>query len=115
MKKLLEYLYTILLSIFITIFSPILIWREVYRFGKVAKLLDYSGLVIIVGDVRVETRNDNVLWQGKSYNVPKEILSMDVHSFWAEEDVVVIKVYHNNKKIEKLKKELSIKGGEDDE
>jgi len=113
MKKILEYLYTILLSIIITIFSPILIWRILYRFGKVAILLDYG--IIGIFDVRVETRNDNVLWQGKSYNVPKEILSMNVHSFWAEEDVVVIKVYRNDKKIEKLNKELSIKGGEDDE
>ena len=106
MKKLFEYLYTILLSIFITIFSPILIWRVLYRFGKVAMLLDYGRF----GDVRVETKKDNVLWQGKPYNVPKEILSMDVYSFWAEEDVVVIKVYRNDKKIEKLKKELASKG-----
>lgn len=110
MKKLLDYLVTILLSIFITIFSPILIWRVLYRFGKVESLLDYGGLGIIVGDVRVETKKDNVLWQGKSYNVPKEILSMNVHSFWSEEDVLVIKVYRNDKKIEKLKKELASKG-----
>lgn len=115
MKKILDYLNTMLLSIFITIFGPILIWRVVYREGTVAKLLDYGRLGIFIGDVRVETKKDNVLWQGKSYNVPKEILSMDVYSFWAEEDVVVIKVYRNDKKIEKLNKELSIKGGEDDE
>lgn len=114
MKKILEFLFNILLSILITLFSPILIWSVLYRFGKVGMLVDYGRLGIFVRDVRVETKKDNVLWQGKSYKAPKAILSMNVYSFWAEEDVVVIKVYHNDKKIEKLNKELANKG-EDDE
>lgn len=109
MKKILEYLYIVLLSIFITLFSPILIWYVFYRFGKVEKLLDYGRLGIFVGDVRVETKKDSVLWQGKSYKAPKAILSMNVYSFWAEGNTIVIKVYRNDKKIEKLNKELSNK------
>lgn len=100
----------VLLVILITILSPILFWIVLYRFGKVGMLVDYGGLGIFGDDVKVETKADNVLWQGKSHEVPKAILSMDVHSYWAKEGVVVIKVYKNDKKIAKLEKELASKG-----
>ena len=110
MKKIVNIIYVILLCIIMTILSPILIWIVIYRIDKVGMLLDYGRLGIFLGDVRVETKTDNVLWQGKSHEVPKEILSMHVYNFWAKEDVVVIKVYRNDKKISRLEKELAIKG-----
>lgn len=110
MKTIVNVIYGILLSICVTIFSPILIWYVFYRVGKVGMLLDYGRLGTFFGDIKVETKTDNVLWQGKSHEKPKAIRSMNVHSFWAKEDVVVIKVYRNDKKIAKLEKELASKG-----
>ena len=110
MKAIVKFIYNILLSICITILSPILFWVAFYRFGKVGMLLDYGRLGTFGVDIKVETKTDNVLWQGKEHEVPEAILSMNVYRFWAEDNVIVIKVYRNDKKIAKLEKELAIKG-----
>lgn len=107
MKNVLRFIKYIFMAITITILSPILIWVEYVRFGDVSGLLDYGRLGSFGNNIRIETKTDNVLWQGKDYAVPKAILSMNVYSYWTEDNVVVIKVYRNDKKIAKLKKELS--------
>jgi len=109
MKAIVNFIYFILLSILITIFSPILIWGLYLRYWKVSGLLDYGRIGAFNKTIRVETRTDNVLWQGKEYEVPKAILSMNVYSFWAEDNTIVIKVYRNDKKIARLEKELASK------
>lgn len=107
MNNIFRFIYNVLIAIMITLLGPILIWIAFSRFDKVGMLIDYGRLGIFAGNIRIETNTDNVLWQGKSHEVPKSILSMHVYNFWAEGDVIVVKVYRNDKKISKIIKEDS--------
>src|SRR5690554_723608 len=106
MKKTFIFIYNVLLTILITIFSPILFWIVFYRFDKVGTLLGFGR----IGEpIRVQTNTKNVLWEGESHETPKAIQTMRVYSYHLEDGLLVIKVYRNDKKIARLEKELSSK------
>jgi len=114
MKKTFIFIYNVLLVILMTILSPILFWIVFYRFDKVGTLLGFGRIGAFNEPIRVQTNTKNVLWEGESHETPKAIQTMRVYSYHLEDGLLVIKVYRNDKKIEKLNKELSNKG-EDDE
>lgn len=106
MQKIFKFICNILLVILMTLLSPILFWIVFNKIGKVKMLLDYGRIGTFYESIRVETKSDNVLWQGKSGSVPKAILSMNVYNYWAEYNAIVIKVYRDDRKIAKLRKEI---------
>lgn len=107
MKTIVNVIYGILLSICVTIFSPILIWVAFYKFDKVARLLDYGRLGAFNETIRIQTSNENVLWEGKTEDTPKLIWNMRVYSYYVEDGLLIIKVYRNDRKIAKYQKSLN--------
>jgi len=121
MKNILNIVVWLLLLPFYVLISPYLWYRELRGFDiRLNRFLTYGRVLIggYHGKLKIGTTINNVIYQTENFDINGKIfdwrdsdnkninylLKMRVYNYWVEDDYLFIKVFKNDKLIEKHKK-----------
>lgn len=122
MKKIVNLLFCILYLPITILLSPIIWYRFIRGYTERLSIFLTFGRPVIggfSGKLKVGTKLSNVIYQSDNFDIwgnpfnytdnekrkLKHLLKMRVYNFWLEDDYLFVKVYHNDKLIEKFNRD----------